>query len=363
MKHKLFLILVAYFFISLRINVFFYGKSHLYVARLQQDIIDQVPEHFYTNSWSIFDVFHEMKDATPSEIQEHVSSLISLVALMIKNTCEAYNDPDYNQYLSSCNFSGSCSLHETFEKMFANELTREKYITEIQEIFENHFDSWNFFLLPNRADQEEISQIERFAHWKAEIQENRFKKLQIESSENELTKEMKTFFNIFLDFIEAYDDCLEHFSYFLKEDLKIEVDQLLNGFKPIEIRLRGIDSKGGISVSLAFQQLLHHLYLYLCLNHHQMIYINSIVAVFSAFWFYQICIAIIFCIFPILPLWIILIFELTGHYIYKKIFGKIRGRPPILTALLTTTRTQHIPKIPKFDTMRMYKRRKKKSTK
>ena len=102
MKHRLFLILAAYFCISLRINVSFYGRSHLYVARLQQDIIDQVPEHFYLNSWSIFDVFHEMKDATPSEIQEHVSSLISLVALMIKNTCEAYNDPDYNQYLSSC---------------------------------------------------------------------------------------------------------------------------------------------------------------------------------------------------------------------------------------------------------------------
>lgn len=143
----------------------------------------------------------------------------------------------------------------------------------------------------------------------------------------------------------------------------IEVDQLLNGFKPIEIRLRGIDSKGGISVSLAFQQLLHHLYLYLCLNHHQMIYINSIVAVFSAFWFYQICIGTIFCIFPIVPLWIILTFELTGHYIYGKIFGKIRKKPPILTALLTTTRMQHVTRIPKFDTMRMYKRRKKKSTK
>ena len=359
MKLELFQILASYLVISFCIKEFFYGRSHLYGAKLQEDILGQVPKHLYKHSLSVLDSFHIMEGAPPSEIRKFVSGHISMVASIFKNTCEAWNHPQFNKY-KSCKLSGLCSLHGTFEKMFDKELTTEKYLTKIQEIFDNHFDYWDFLLVAYRADHEFLSHKKGFTYLKAEIQENIFKKLPIDSNENELQKEMKNAFNIFLDLIESYYECLEQIPELKK--MSIRLGQILNDV-PIEIKLHGLAQENAlISVSEALQQFLNQLYLQLCLNNHQMIYINSIVSVFRTFWFFQVGIMIIFCFFPIVPLWIVLTFEIIWGYIYGKLFGNrgsIRKRLPILTILLSKS-TEHITKIPKFDNMRMYKRRRRK---
>ena len=358
MKLKLFLILATYLVISFNINVFFYGKSHLYVANLQKDIINQVPEQFYQNSWKVFEAFHFLKDDTPTEIQKVTLSYISMVASVIKNACETWNDPSFNKY-KSCKFSESCSLHRTLEKMLSDKSTTEKYLSEIQEIFDMYFDYWDFFLLANRADREVLSQMKRFAYLKTELQGKSFKKLHIHSHEKQLKKEMKNAFNTFLDLIETYHVCLEEFPEL--EFLEIKIGQFLND-QSFKINWNGLDQEKGISVSEVLPQVLNQIYLQLCLNNHQMIYINSILSVYPTICLLQVCIAVIFCIFPKVPLWIVLTFEIAWHYFYGKIFrrsGNIRERLPMLTFLLST-RTQHFITIPRFDTMRMYKRRRRK---
>ena len=364
MKLMLIFAFFSYLVITIPIIALVYEKSHFFVVRLKEVLIDQEPKHFYTATLNTINTFRELNGdgrGTPSEIRERILDSISMVAFIIKNLCKVWKSPKSDRYQKTCDLSIACDLRSILEKRLNLKLNNKAskiYLIEVQDTFNNHFDYLDVFTVANKIDQAIKSTFRTY-----QDQGDVFQKLQIDPSDSDLRKEIKIAFNLLLDLSEAYYDCRQHFPHL--EDFKMDISF---------VKLVGTTTEGNKLVKLdsnqpewkfadSLKRYLNLLYLYLCLNHHQMIYINSIVAVFSAFWFYQICIAIIFCIFPIVPLWIILIFELTGHYIYKKIFGKIRGRPPILTALLTTTRTQHIPKIPKFDTMRMYKRRKKKSTK
>ena len=91
---------------------------------------------------------------------------------------------------------------------------------------------------------------------------------------------------------------------------------------------------------------LNLLYLYLCLNHHQMIYINSFSALLSSLWWFQIGIMWIYLVFPTVPFGIALALEVIQHDAYRKIFGcacRIKKKLPILK-VLTQARTPKIPR-------------------
>ena len=178
--------------------------------------------------------------------------------------------------------------------------------------------------------------------------EDTFKRLQIDASDSELREEIKNTFNLMLDLIEEYYNCLQHFP--TLKDLTLEIN---------EVRSTNMEKLGKWKFGDSLKSYLNLLYLYLCLNHHQMIYINSFLALLSSLWWFQIGIMWIYLVFPTVPFGIALALEVIQHYAYRKIFGcacRIKKKLPILK-VLTQART---PKIPRFDNMRMYRRRRRK---
>ena len=364
MKLKIFLTLISYIAISLNINVLFYRKSHLYVVKLKQEVMEEVPEYFYIESWSVFDTFVQLNNdgiGTPSELRKRILDSISLVAFLIKSTCNAWKELSIDKY-KSCDFSASCDLLESFNKILLNETAREMYMTEIQDVFDKHFDYWDVFVLATKSDQLLLS--ETFAHLKDKLQGDRFEKLPISTNESEFNREIKKVFNLFLDLTEAYYDCRQRFPDL--KDFRMQLTLVAQDAHTKKELARHDTNSEGYKIAGSIQRLLNHLYLHLCLNHHEMIYINSIVAVFSAFWVGQIVIVLIFYIFPTLPFGVALTLEVIHHFVYRKMFGcacTIKKKLSILKVLAPTRKQLIIPKIPKFDNMRMYKRRKKKITK
>ena len=366
LKLLLLLTFICYLVISIPILEFIYELSHFYCVKIKEQLADQVPKQYYIETWKVIETFHELNSdgrGTPSEIQNRILNSITMVAFIIKNVCLSWKDPNLDQY-KSCDFSIACDLHSLFEKMLLNKTATKPYLSEVQDIFDSHFNYWNVFVIAEKVDQEVIFESSSyFKALKAKYQEGVFENLPIGESESDLSKDVKNIFNLFLDFNEAYFDCLHQFPK-LKEH-KMTISYVFEGAnkKKRLVKVKDNQNSEGFKMAGSLIRNFNYLYLYLCLNHHVMIYINSFVAMSSTIWWLQFGIVLIYCIFSIIPFGITLTLEVFWHYIYRKVFGcdcRIKKKLEILEILASTRPPLIKPKVPKFDNMRKYNRRRRK---
>ena len=352
----------SYLVITIPIIALVYEKSHFFVVRLKEVLIDQEPKHFYTATLNTINTFRELNGdgrGTPSEIRERILDSISMVAFIIKNLCKVWKSPKSDRYQKTCDLSIACDLRSILDKMLnwkLNKRANEIYLIEVQDTFNNHFDYLDVFMVANKIDQAIKSTFRTY-----QDQGDVFQKLQIDPSDSDLRKEIKITFNLLLDLSEAYYDCRQHFPHL--EDFKMDISFVKEvGTTREGKKLVRLKNQPEWKFAESLKRYLNLLYLYLCLNHHQMIFINSIVALLTAFWWFHIGIVLLYCVFPTVPFGIALSLEALQHYAYRKLFGcacRIKKKLSILK-VLAQARTHHMPKIPKFDNMRMYKRRKRK---
>ena len=367
MKLALFVTFFPYLVISIPIIVWVYEQSHFHVVKLGEELLKQDFKQYSNETWNIVHTFRELNGdgkGTPSEIRRRILDSISMIAFIISNLCDVWKDPTNREQYQSCDFSTAYRLHRILDKMRKpNKTESETYLFEVQDIFDNHFDYWNVFVVANKVNQKEFGSTFRIFKGKQfQDQKDIFKRLQIDTSDSKLRKEMKNTFNLFLDLSEEYYNCLQHFpdlkDYLMEVSFMKEVGTTSEGNKIMKLESNQPEWKFAESL----KRNLNLLYLYLCLNHRQMIYINSTVALLSAFWWFHIGIVLLYCVFPTVPFGIALSLEAFQHYAYRKIFGcacRIKKKLSILK-VLAQARRHHMPKIPKFDNMRMYKRRKRK---
>ena len=152
MEVTLIFILFSYLVISTTIYRLIYEQSHFFVIEQKKDHIGQQPKQFYKETLNIIDTFGT---GTPSEIRSSILDSISVVAFLIKNICYdiVWKDPGAYQ---SCDFSIACDLHNILDKKTRlNKTASEIYLIEIQNIFDDHFDYWDGFVVANKFDQED----------------------------------------------------------------------------------------------------------------------------------------------------------------------------------------------------------------
>ena len=303
--------------------------------------------------------FSETSTNTRSENQDLIWDHISSISIVFNSTCAAWNaeeNPMSKKY-QSCNFTDPCMLLDTLKVMYRDSTT----MTEMQDMYNEFFTPFSAFEFALSADAG--SQHNNFSLLDTRIRTLRaldktyesIQMFRMGSRKSDVALKVNKVYGILHGYTMNYSKCFNDFPQLMTNGV-----YFINPSPDLEKKWRKtgvlLDSEpGNIAMFVILRRLLIRLCLLFSLNNFILMFFNSNLASLIYRFINQICIILVFCIFPRVPFSIAFTFEVLIHFAYRKISGcacKIQKKFPILKLIKLS-----LPFRPRFDNMRMYKRR------
>ena len=309
---------------------------------------------------NLMNFFFETLPNTRSENQDLIWDHILSISKVLSSVCTAWNAKEYpmSSKYQSCNFTDPCILQNKLSKFIYRDSAT---MTEMQDIYNEFFTPFSAFefalIVDARTQHKNFSLLDtRITRLRA--LDKTFENVQIfrmGSKESDAAIKVNEVYKILHGYAKNYSKCDNDFpelftngTWFIKPDSQVEYHWRKTGVL--------LDSE---SEDVAMFIILPRLFIRLCLlfslNNFLLMFFNSNIASLINRFTYQICIVFVFYVFPSVPFSIAFTFEVLIHYAYRKISGcacKVQKKFPILKLIKLS-----LPFRPRFDNMRMYKRR------
>ena len=321
-------------------------------------------------------VFLQIVTNTKLQNQALIWNYLDSISMVTSSICNIWNqekDP-WSVKFHSCYFSDPCILAKKLLNMnsISDLAKRNQYMTEMQDIYDQHFTPFSSFVLALKTDANNhksssskitiLKSLEKiyeafqmfFVTLTADLQtdqnltllqrfEKRIEKLKntykdsqtsrMGSRKSYVASEVKEVFDILIGYTRSYSKCLNNFPVLMKSDKAIVYP--LPGTREAWIGsgLMPNTESNDVPLMVVLKRMLIRLSLLFSLNNYIVNFCNSNIASFIQCFIMHVLIIWMFVSYPIVPFSIAFTVELLAHYVYRKLSGcvcKIQKNFPML---------------------------------